>query len=120
MCSVAQVRAGAGLALTYPVQLLLHLFSCSAKGQSSGAASIVSQNLHRQIPLALLISLSALCTVVLASLNLQCMKYSYMYTCGGVTDFKNKTKFPRDVHHIGNLALSVNHLNSLISQLAYR
>ena len=116
MCSVAQVRVGAGLALTYPVLLLLHLFSCHAKGQSSGAAGRVSQNLHRQIPPSLPIWLSALCTVVVASLHLRCMKY----LCGGVTDYKNKSKFPRDVHHMGNLALSVNHLNSLKSQLAYR
>ena len=93
-------------------------FCCFAKGQSSGAAGIVSQNLHRQIPLSLPIWLSVLCTVVLASLNLRCMKY--IYICGGVRDFKNKSKFPRDVHHVGNLALSVNHLNSLESQLAYR
>ena len=111
MCSEAQVRVGAGLALTYPVLLLLHLFSCHAKGQSSGAAGRVSQNLHRQIPLSL-----PICTVVVASLHLRCMKY----LCGGVTDYKNKSKFPRDVHHMGNLALSVNHLNSLKSQLAYR
>ena len=91
-------------------------FSCHAKGQSSGAAGRVSQNLHRQIPPSLPIWLSALCTVVVASLHLRCMKY----LCGGVTDYKNKSKFPRDVHHMGNLAWSVNHLNSLKSQLAYR
>ena len=88
MCSEAQVRVGAGLALTYPVLLLLHLFSCHAKGQSSGAAGRVSQNLHRQISLSLPIWLSALCTVVVASLHLRCMKY----LCGGVTDYKNKSK----------------------------